>query len=155
MESQNKDLIKEIRDRIQFLVTAEIFFSTIIYTFYKIIGSDEILANNNTIFWGIGVAFCIINYLIIGFTKKATTRMLGWIRYAVSLNIGLFILPMILIALIIREPVSEYYKWPFIISFTGSIWMPIITFFLIIVVIIQTNGPWIRKIFKKFCVLTK
>lgn len=147
--SNSKELIKEIRDRIQFLVTAEIFFSTLIYVFYKTIGSNEIIANNNALFWGIGVAFCMINYLIIGAGEEFNKKVLLWIRNVVSLNIFLFILPMLVLVLVAHQPLPDYYKWIFSISLGGSIWMPIATFLFIGGVIIWTEVSWIRKLFKK------
>ena len=118
--SHNEKSIKEIHSRIQFLVTVEIFFSTMIYAFYKSIGSDKVLANNNaTLFLGIGVAFCIINYLAISSAKNVTERVLKWIRNTISLNIGLFILPMILFALIVRKPVSGYTNCHLLFLFMG------------------------------------
>lgn len=134
-------LIQEIRDRIQFLITVEIFFSTVVYVFYKTIGSSDILANNNALFWGIGVAFCIVNYLMIGAVDEAFKKTLTLIKWSVSLNIACFILPMILLVFIAKNPVSAYYKIPFVISLYGAIWIPVATSFFISVAL--------TKIFKK------
>ncbi len=145
----SNELIKEIRDRIQFLITVQIFFATMTYAFYKSIGSEEALANNNMLFWGIGVAFCLINYLTIGRGEEVAEKALRWIRNSISLNIGLFITPILLFALIVKNPVPGYYKWPFIISFNGSIWMPIATFLLISISLAWAEVVWVRKLFKK------
>jgi hypothetical protein len=145
-----KELIREIRTRIQFLITVQIFFASMIYAFYKSTGGSEVLANNNTLFWGIGIAFCLINYLLIGWGDELSEGTLGWIRNSVSLSIALFILPIFLFALLVGRELPGYYQWFFLASFAGSIWMPVATFVLILGSILFLNVIWAGKLLKKF-----
>jgi hypothetical protein len=135
MEQTNKNnqqIIRDIRDRIQFLVTVEIFFSTIIYLFFKVIGSDEIISNSNALFWGVGVSFCILNYLLVGTIEEPKRNLLTLVRGSISLNFAFFILPIMLLVVVVKNPLPGYYLWPFQISLWGAIVMPFVTFLLIL-----------------------
>lgn len=125
-------IITEIRTRIQFLVTIEIFFSTLIYTFFKIAGSEEIISSTNALIWGIGVAFCILNYLSLGIVEKPKRVQLVSVRFLVSFNILLFVLPILLLVAVTKSPLPDYYIWPFKISFLGTLVMPFLTFLVIL-----------------------
>ena len=146
MSVENQDynigLIKEVRDRIQFLIMIGIFFSTFIYTFYKAIGSNEVIANTNALFWGLGVAFCIINYLLVGTVQDIKRKVLTWVRGSISINIALFILPTILLFLLVKNPISEYFAWPFVISLYGCVLMPFITFLLLLGIMYWQEFRW-------------
>ncbi|RJQ28055.1 hypothetical protein C4565_04170 [Candidatus Parcubacteria bacterium] len=142
------DFIKEIRSKIQFLVTVQIFFSGVMYAFYDAIGSEVIKDGTNTLFWGIGVAFCLINYLMIGILEESKERMFRWINISISINIACFILPFVILALVVRNPLPSFYNWPFIISFGGAIWMPIVTFSTIIGASYWNIFLWINKLLK-------
>lgn len=129
--SDQKEIISEIRTRIQLLITVGIFFLTFLLLFYKAIGSDEITSGVTASVWGIGVAFSIINYFIIGIADKVKVQTLVWIRRLVSINALLFVLPIIILALVLNDPLPGYYLWPFMICLVGIIFVPIVTFFII------------------------
>ena len=127
-----KELISEIRSRIEFLVAIAIFFLAFVYFFYRAIGSDDTVSNSVPLTWGIGVAFCILNYLFVGFASVLKEKALVWIRHIVSLNIFSFVPPIIILALMTKNPLPGYCEWPLIISLEGTLWIPIVTFILIL-----------------------
>lgn len=151
MENQNPnaELIKEIRDRIQFLVTVEIFFSAFIYTFYKVVGSSELVSNTNSLFWAIGVGFCILTYLMVGIASELGKNILRWVRNLISTNIACFAPLFVLMTVNIKGPLPGYYHWPFIISLIGALWLPIATFFVLCFVLDFRSIGWIREIYRK------
>ncbi|MEK7612269.1 MAG: hypothetical protein AAB407_02930 [Patescibacteria group bacterium] len=121
------EIIKDIKDRIQFLVTIEIFFLTLTYSFFRSVGSDELVSNKNAFAWGIGVAFCIVNYLLIGNFTEFKSSFLKKICWTISANIFFFIIPILIFASAMSNPLPSYYNLPFYLSLTGTLWMPIIT----------------------------
>jgi hypothetical protein len=125
------EITKDIKDRIQFLVTIQIFFASIVYGFYKSFESSELLSNNNASTWGIGVAFCILNYLLIGLLRDKQEHWGKWIKWSVSLNILLFFVPIIVLISTQHEAISGYWELPFKISLWGTLPMPLLTFLLI------------------------
>ena|ERR1051325_1145769 len=130
--TENKEIISEIRNHLQFLVTVEIFFSTLIHDFSKVMGSTDAISQDRSLVWGIGVGFCILNYILIGPCKEFDKNLLNWIKGSIFLGLAFFITPIIVTILVQHSPVPAYFKLPFTISILGSIWMPIVTFALII-----------------------
>ncbi|MFH1193045.1 MAG: hypothetical protein V1656_01885 [Candidatus Jorgensenbacteria bacterium] len=122
-------IIQEIRSRIQFLVTIEIFFIAFLQLYSKVSGSETAVMNNNALVWVIGVAFCIVNYLVIGGSDELKPRQLLSIKNVVSLNIFLFAPLVVLFVMVTRNSFPAYYEWPFKISLWGTLWLPIATFF--------------------------
>lgn len=125
------EIIRDIKDKIQFLVTIQIFFAAIVYQFFKVIGNDDIISNKQALAWGIGVAACIVNYLLVGTIDELKAYLLKVIRFLISLNLLFFILPLILLVILPQGPVPGYYRWPFLVCFYGTLVMPLITFLLI------------------------
>lgn len=133
MQSQdpNVGIIKEIRDCIQFLMTVQIFFAAFVYTYFKTIGSNDLISNTNSLFWGFGVAFCIMNYLWVGMADEVRAKLLDWVRFLISLNIACFVLPIIIFLATVKAPVSGFPVLLFYISFEGCIWIPMATFVIL------------------------
>lgn len=126
------DLVKDIKDRLQFFVTIEIFFSGLIFSFYKAIGVDDLVSNKNISMFAIGIIFPIVSYLLVGGLEKSKEkRILAWIRNSITLNLVLFILPIIVLASTVHEDLPGWYEWPFKVSFYGMLYMPMVTSFMI------------------------
>ncbi len=139
-----KELAKDIKEKIQFLVTVEIFFFAFIYGFFKATGVNETMSNSNASIWAIGIALSVASYLII--SKVTTRRIFGLVQVSIDVNIVCLILVMIITALVQHKPLPGYYYWPYVISIWGSGLVPIITFSIVsIVVIFQAC----KKEFKK------
>ncbi len=128
----NKELISEIRNRIQFLVTVEIFFLSFLLLFSEFIGSNELISSGNALFFGVGIAFCILSYLWVGMIEELKRSQLIWVRGFVSLNLFFFPLLFVIIALVSHQTLPGYWKWLFEISFLGVLVLPILTFLTIL-----------------------
>lgn len=130
----NKELISEIRIRIQLLITISIFFITFLGFFYKAIGSDNLISYKKLMIFGIGIAFCITNYFLVGLIRELKKTLI-WIHRFISINILFFVLPIILFALVVNKPQPSYYKLPFIISLNGLLYMPFLIFLYILIIL--------------------
>lgn len=126
-----KELIKDIKDKLQFLVTVEIFYSALIYGFFKAAGSNEIISNFNASIWAISVALCIGAYITIEELRER--KLLLLVRSFLYASFICFIPLFILTSYIINalqpgaSALSGFaWYWIFIISLTGSLWLPII-----------------------------
>lgn len=149
MENSIEKVVSDIRNHIQFLVTVEIFFSSIVFGFYKAIGSNDIISQNQSLVWGIGVGFCILNYLIVGLEKGFNKNLLIWVRRSIFVNLACFIITIIIFILVQYKPLPSYVSWPFIISLQGSLWIPTLTFLLIISAFYWIEIKWIWTFLQK------
>ena len=139
-----KELVKDIKDKIQFLVTIEIFFPALMYGILKATGTNEVISSSNASAWGLGVAFCIANYLFIEEIRGEKT--LKVIRSFLYSNLICFIPIIVSIVSVQHNPLSEIYIWPFTIGLHGSLWLPIVTFTLLIIVFVN---QFLEKTFRK------
>jgi len=135
-------MIKEIRERIQFLVTIYIFFSTIVYGFYKSIGSNELLSNSNSLVMGIGVILCIINYLIVSNIEEHN-ESLKWIKNLISINLMVFIIPITVFIITPQKELPGYYEWPFKISLWSTFWLPVV---ICVVILFCSSRQFFKEI---------
>ena len=120
-----KELVRDIREKIQFLVAVEIFFSTLIYSFFRYVGSTENISNEQVAAWAVGVAATALVYLLIPILSKEL--FLKIVAGLVSVGIVCFIISIFIVAMILGKnslPISL--EWPFKISLYGSLWIPLI-----------------------------
>ncbi len=92
-------LIAEVESRLQFNVFVSIFFCTLLYSFFRSIGKDDVMANTVLRDWAAVPAFYLLTYVFCECGRSLIPK--GWLkRIDVLLLIGtaLFVLPMILMA---------------------------------------------------------
>jgi len=127
------ELIKDIREKIQFLVMAEILCSTTIFGVFKAIGFEDGKSYQNASVWLLGAAFVIVNYILIGFIS--TQKSLRWIKALVYVNLITIAFLIVCAVLVLYKPLPGYYIVPFQASVTGTIILPIITMIAIFIML--------------------
>ncbi|PIT93384.1 MAG: hypothetical protein COU06_00225 [Candidatus Harrisonbacteria bacterium CG10_big_fil_rev_8_21_14_0_10_38_8] len=134
-----------VRNHIQFLVTIQIFFVAVLYSFYRSIDSSEVVANNVGNNWGVGVAFCILSYLLVSFLSEKNVKFFAWIQGLLAINLLAFIFPIIIVIVTANNSlefniqwVFTIVNWVFIASLYVSLYLPIIITVLITIMIFIT-----------------
>jgi hypothetical protein len=146
MDTSVLKIIEEIRDRIQFLTTVEIFFSAFLALFFKTVGSSESISNDVALIWGVGVAISIINYLAVGNIVEPKQEQLAAVRLLISLNLLLFVPLFVLLTTVSKTPLPGYFISPFQISFWGTLVLPILTFAAIVGIQYWQGFRWLRAV---------
>jgi hypothetical protein len=140
----NKELINEIRDRIQFLITIYILFSTVVYGFYKSIGSDEPLSNSNAFTLTVGVSCYIVIYLVVGNFAQVESRLMKGLKSFINVNLFFLVLPLLVLPSALHNSLPGYYEWPFRISLWGTLWLPILVL-AVVMLLWGWHGPFRKK----------
>jgi len=123
-----REIVADIKANIQFLVTAEILMAAVMYGFFKAQGASEVISNDQTLAWYIGVAFSIFNYATIGIKEIFPGIFLKLVRFSVSLTLVLLGIVILLMAVIQYRPLPGCFGPFFFAALNGSLWMPIATF---------------------------
>lgn len=124
------NLIKDIKDRIQFLVTVDLFFLTLM---------SDLVSRKSSLAWGIAVALSIVNYLLIERVKKTDQKSIRGIRLLVDINLFYFVFPIILLIMVQGNPLPGYYFGVFFGFALGTLVFTTLTVFAILSAI-----PWGR-----------
>lgn len=117
--------MKELENKLQFVVTLSLFFPVAIATVV-----DEDLTNKATGAWGMVIVFLILIYLYLSLSKKVLTqKQTERISFALDMNIFLFIPFIVGIALATKNP--YFANILFVIGLVGISLLPIGTFILV------------------------
>jgi hypothetical protein len=126
------ELVKEVRDKIEFTIVIAIFFSSLLYMASKAAGSNDIQANSNGLIWGIAVSIHILNYLLIDLSGKEIKRnWFRWIKASLVLGILAFIPAIFFTVVYYNKTVPLAYGWILMGSLWAVLLMPAISFLLI------------------------
>jgi hypothetical protein len=126
--------IKDIRDTIQFAMVVIIFFSTLLYGALKSAGVADTNANAQSIIWGVGIAFDIANYFIVGVVAELITEYwMKWIKVSIVIGILSFIDPIIVGAAYANKTLSWFPAHLFLACMYVAFAMPIATFILFMI----------------------
>ncbi len=102
-QDSHQNLIVEIQNRIQFLVTIAIFFTVVLSYFFNIY--DKSNANRVALSYVGVVAVYLLTYLCFEISRsKIKTNCLKIINIITFISIGTFLLPIIYLSLIVARP---------------------------------------------------
>ena len=114
------DIVKEIKDRIQFLATVEIFFLNFLYDYFKIGGIDDLNSKKASLAFALAIVETIVSYVFVDRVNNASRKQMIFLRRTLSLNLILF-------ASIIFVLVYDSYQ-----QLGGLfIWLPVVLLYLI------------------------
>ncbi len=113
----NKELISEIRNRIQFLVTIAIFFSGVLYYFFNVFDKNN--ASRIALQYALIVIFYLLSYFFFElFKNKINKTFLAFINVLTLLGVVVFIIPIFYLG-VLKNELSGFID---IILFNISIW---------------------------------
>lgn len=133
--NQNRyNIINEIGNRLQLLITIGILFPTLTYSFFRITGQSEEFSNNTSFTWWILIALFLFNYLFFEVLKsKLSTKHLAWFSRFYLLEIGIFIFPISVFASKSNEALSFLNAISFSASLITLVIIPSLLGFLLLV----------------------
>lgn len=90
----HKELIKEIENRLQFVITISIFFLALISYFFKSLGENESKINDMLRSWGGIIVFYLLSYLFFEFFKREIRgKFLKVLDFSLLIGIFAFVMP--------------------------------------------------------------
>lgn len=100
MSNQSEKTIAQIENRLQFVVTLNVFFVTLMYGISILAGNTESISQNSSIQGSLIVFFYLLNYVVFEiWGKKMKEKGLKWINGSVLAGIACFVVPILFIAL--------------------------------------------------------
>lgn len=87
--------------------------------------------------FGIGIAACILNYLLVSLLDETKTGVLKAVNASVVINLLVFIIPIFATSTVMNAPLPAYFILPFKITFMGTLLLPVAT-----LVLIGTGAIW-------------
>ena len=133
VQSQNnhRNLIAEIRNRIQFLVMIAIFFSGLLYNFFNVY--DKTKSNNVALSYGMLVALYLIVYLLFEIRKnKINADWLERINILTLVGVGMFLIPIIFVSSAEKIPNSSILLILYWLSLHGLLIVPLLLIIIIL-----------------------
>src|SRR5690242_19388898 len=98
-KTSRASLISEVENRLQFNVFVSIFFSTLLYSFFRAIDKPEADAQKALLQWtGVTAAFLVTNVFFEAGKSVIPQHWLKGINVLVLVGAGFFVLPMLLMA---------------------------------------------------------
>jgi hypothetical protein len=129
-------LIAEAENRLQFNVFVSIFFCTLLYSFFRSVGRDDVPANTVLVHWAAVPALHLLSYVFFEYGRAVITDF--WLKRVNALLLvcsALFVLPMILMAAI----EAKWYRFELWLGIL-SLWGIAILALLLIVPIVVGIG---------------
>lgn len=127
---ENKELILEIRNKIQFITTIAIFFSGVVYYFFNIYDKDN--ANKIALSCASLVIIYLLSYIFFDLLKnRINGKFLELINILTLAGIGIFVFPILYLASLKNE-LTVLDSITLKISLLGLLIVPGLIFLLII-----------------------
>jgi hypothetical protein len=131
VESSKAGFVAESKELIQLSVTLAIFFSSAIYVLNQASGKTG-LNSAGALIWGIAIAVQVVNYFLIQWASQSITpRWFAWIKGSLVAGVLSFVIPLFIIGLYYNKALPNPAIWPFIVSMSMTIFLPLITFLII------------------------
>jgi hypothetical protein len=139
-DNQQEQLKVGIENRLQFIVTLAVFYSTLIY-FFVSVDATAGKAAEALLEWSLPIGFYVAGYVLFQIFKNGLGQTtLAWINRFLIAAVACFVVPVVLLASIhLIQPQPKYVGWLFIISSVGMLVLP-----LIIMAIIGWIGAYQR-----------
>ncbi|MDD4900540.1 MAG: type II secretion system protein [Patescibacteria group bacterium] len=125
-----KTIIKEIENRIQFVIVVAMFFSGVMYNFFNIY--DKTKSDNIVLSYSIVIAIYFVIYIFFELTKDKLSLL--WLKRVSALTlvgIGTFIIPVSFMSSAAKLPNSWIILILYQLSFWGTAIVPCIIFFIL------------------------
>lgn len=130
-EKNNSEIIKEIQDRIQFIIVISIFFPAVMQYFFNIY--DKTKADSTALSYTTLVGLYLVFYILFEILKnKISIIWLKMINILMLVGIGLFFIPILFLSLVEKLP-----NFPILLTlFTSSLYGLLIIPSLLIIFIL-------------------
>jgi len=132
--NKNTELKNEVGELLQFIITLNIFFISIIEILFRYVDSSMKQMTELELKWMASVAILIVCFLLFKIFKKSLSDfILKFSKTLILLDVFLFIIPLIILATQLNS-ITNYLSYYFLrFSLYGLVVLPIILLFVLII----------------------
>ncbi len=128
-----KNLIREIEEKLEFVITLSVFFPSLLYNLFKLANKTEQKSNDIVVSWSVVVSIYLLNYIVFQFIKnKVPEKLLKIFKIILLIGISSYIIPILYIAIYKNNPIHGLTAFLFKASIWGLPAIPTLLFAILL-----------------------